>query len=63
MALASLVQNLILAAVPAGGQAAARQNAWASMSAGSARNRDRRQAEAAMAVAVERAQREQVTGS
>ncbi|MCW2679730.1 MAG: hypothetical protein JWM62_1131 [Frankiales bacterium] len=63
MALASLVQDLILVALPAGGQGGARQNAWASMSAGAARARSRRDADTALAAAVLRAERRQRTGS
>ena len=49
MAIPSLAKDLILAAVPAGGQKGARRNAWAAMSADSARARARREADAAMA--------------
>ena len=48
-------QSLLLLALPAGGQATARRNAWAGMSADAARGRDRRQAEAALAAADVRA--------
>ncbi len=57
MALASLVQDLLMLAVPHGGQEVARRNAWASMSAGSARARGRREADEAMAVALATAAR------
>lgn len=63
MALASLVQDLLLTVLPAGGQRVARRNAWASLSDCSARSRGRRDAEAAMAVAVQRTERRQGTGS
>jgi hypothetical protein len=49
------LQSLLLLALPAGGQATARRNAWAGMSADAARGRDRRQAEAALAAADVRA--------
>jgi hypothetical protein len=42
-------------ALPSGGQATARRNAWAGMSAAAARGRERRQAEAALAAADVRA--------
>jgi hypothetical protein len=63
VAIPSLVQDLILSALPAGGQRAARRNAWAAMSAGSARARGRREADAAMAAALLRAERRSRTGS
>jgi hypothetical protein len=47
--------TLLLLALPAGGQTTARRNAWAGMSAGSARGRDRRTAELAVTVAEQRA--------
>ncbi len=47
--------SLLLLALPAGGQATARRNAWAGMSADAARARQRRQAEAALAAADVRA--------
>lgn len=62
MALASLVQELVLLAFPAGGQASARRNAWASMSACSATSRARREAETALELAVQRTERRQGTG-
>ena len=49
------LQTLLLLALPAGGQATARRNAWAGMSADAARGRDRRLAEAALAAADVRA--------
>jgi hypothetical protein len=49
------VQSLLLLVVPSGGQAVARRNAWAGMSAAAARTRERRQAEAALAAADVRA--------
>ena len=52
---AASLQALLLLALPAGGQATARQNAWAGMSADAARGRQRRQAEAALAAADVRA--------
>ena len=48
-------RDLLLFALPHGGQMTARRNAWASMSEGSARARARRDAAQAMAVAVDRA--------
>jgi hypothetical protein len=48
-------QSLLLLALPAGGQATARRNAWAGMSADAARGRERRQAESALAAADVRA--------
>ena len=45
----------LLLALPAGGQATARRNAWAGMSADAARGRERRLAEAALAAADVRA--------
>ena len=58
MAFPSLVQDLILCALPQGGQRTARRNAWAGMSADAARSRATREAEAAMAAAVLRDGRE-----
>ena len=52
---ASRLQALLLLAVPHGGQAVARRNAWAGMSADAARGRERRQAEHALAAADVRA--------
>ena len=49
------LQALLLLALPAGGQATARRNAWAGMSADAARGRERRQAETALAAADVRA--------
>ena len=51
----SSVQQLALMALPHGGQRSARRNAWAAMSEGSARARGRREADAAMDLAVVRA--------
>lgn len=51
----SVAQSLTLLLLPHGGQAHARRNAWAGMSADAARGRDRRAAEAAMSVADVRA--------
>ena len=45
----------LLLALPDGGQATARRNAWAGMSADAARGRERRLAEAALAAADVRA--------
>ncbi len=63
MALASLVQDLILLVLPAGGQSAARRNAWTAMSACSARSRNRREADSALEAAQHRAGRRAGTGS
>ena len=52
---ASRVQALVMLALPHGGQAVARRNAWAGMSADAARSRERRQAESALAAADVRA--------
>ncbi len=46
--------DLLLLAVPHGGQLTARRNAWASMSEGAARARGRRDADAAMDQAIQR---------
>lgn len=51
------LESLALAVLPHGGQRSARRNAWASMSADVAWARHRREAEAAMGAAVDRAQR------
>jgi len=51
----SRAQSLVLLLVPHGGQAHARRNAWAGMSADAAVGRDRREAEAALAAAEARA--------
>jgi len=56
--LASFVQGLILAALPAGGQRTARRNAWAGMSADATPSRAGREAEAALVAAVLRAGRQ-----
>ena len=58
MAFPSLVQDLILSALPQGGQRTARRNAWAGMSADAARSRAAREAEAALAASVLRDGRE-----
>ena len=47
----TLAQCLALLLVPHGGQHAARQNAWAGMSADAARGRERREAQAAVELA------------
>lgn len=44
----TLINTLFLTAFPHGGQQAARRNAWAAMSADSARARTRREADAAL---------------
>ena len=49
------VQSLLLLALPSGGQATARRNAWAGMAADATRSRERRQAEASLAAADVRA--------
>ena len=49
MPLSSLLQDILLALAPAGGQQTARRNAWAGMSRDAAASRDRREAEAAVA--------------
>jgi hypothetical protein len=61
--IAPLVQDLLLTALPGGGQRTARRNAWAGMSADAARSRARREAEAALAVAVRAAGHRTGTGS
>jgi hypothetical protein len=53
----SVLKTLFLVVLPAGGQQAARRNAWAGMSADSARSRARREADAAMSAAVRRTAR------
>ena len=63
MLIAPLVQDLLLTALPGGGQRTARQNAWAGMSVDASRSRARREAEAALEVAVRNAQRRAGTGS
>ena len=50
--IAPLVQHLVLAALPSGGQRAARRNAWAALVADKARSRAAREADAAMAAAL-----------
>lgn len=49
-----LGQAALLAALPHGGQRLARRNAWAGQSADSVRGRNRREADAALALAVAR---------
>ncbi len=63
MLIAPLVQDLLLTALPGGGQRTARRNAWAGMSADAARSRARREADAALAVAVRAARHRAGTGS
>ena len=63
MALATLVQDLILTALPGGGQAVARRNAWAAMSQDAVLARGRRDARIALAAAERRAHRRRSTGS
>ncbi len=53
------LQELLVLALPAGGQGTARRNAWAGMSSDAARARERRQAVAALAAADVRAERRQ----
>jgi hypothetical protein len=50
----SVLKTLFLLALPAGGQQAARRNAWAGMSADSARSRARREADTALARSIAR---------
>ncbi len=52
--LLALGQAAVLAALPHGGQRIARRNAWAGMSADSARGRARREADAAVDAAARR---------
>lgn len=54
---ATSVQTLALTLVPHGGQGGARRNAWAAMSADASTARSRREADQAMAHAVERRRR------
>ena len=54
MALPTLLQDLVLAALPHGGQRVARRNAWAGMSADAARGRARREAQDALSAAAGR---------
>jgi len=61
--IAPIVQDLLLTALPGGGQRTARRNAWAGMSADASRSRSRREAETALEVAVRNAQRRAGTGS
>lgn len=51
MSFATRLQDLVLTALPHGGQRAARRNAWAGMSRDAARSRARREAQAALAAA------------
>ena len=53
-----MLTQLLLALVPHGGQRTARRNAWGAMSTDSARARARREADAAMTLALHRAQRQ-----
>ena len=48
------LESLAMTVLPHGGQRSARRNAWAAMSEGSARARARREADAAMSLAVAR---------
>ena len=57
MTIPSLLQHLVLTALPAGGQRTARRNAWAGRSYDAARSRARREAEAALAAAAVRSGR------
>jgi hypothetical protein len=52
-----LLKSLLLLALPAGGQQTARRNAWAGMSADSARARARREADAALEASAARYRR------
>lgn len=52
-------QAVLLALLPHGGQQHARRNAWIGMSAGAARGRERRQVEAALSDAEQRAYAQQ----
>lgn len=63
MLIPTTVQDLLLLAVPGGGQRTARHNAWAGMSADSARSRARCEAEAALEVAIRDARRREGTGT
>ena len=54
MPIRSLLQELVLAALPDGGQRTARRNAWSAMSDDASRARERRAAEAALAAAARR---------
>jgi hypothetical protein len=49
------LESLFLTVLPHGGQRSARQNAWASMSSDASRARNRREADAAMSAAMDRA--------
>jgi len=59
--IAPIVQDLLLSALPGGGQRTARRNAWSGMSADA--SRARRDAEASLEVAVRTAERRAGTGS
>lgn len=63
MLIPPIVQDLLLTALPGGGQRTARRNAWAGMSADASRSRSRLEAEAALEVAVRNAQRRASTGT
>ena len=52
---AALARGVLLAVLPAGGQRAARRNAWAGMSRDAVQARDRREADAAVSTAQLRA--------
>ena len=53
----SVLKTLFLLALPSGGQQVARRNAWAGMSADSARSRARREADFALASSAARHRR------
>ena len=59
----SAVPSLLMLVLPHGGQAVARRNAWAGMSADAARGHERRQAESALAAADVRAHARSRTGA
>jgi hypothetical protein len=63
MAIRSLLQEVLLVALPAGGQQTARRNAWAGTSRDAARSRARREADAALAAADARHASRTRTGS
>jgi hypothetical protein len=63
MTIPTLVQELVLAALPYGGQRTARRNAWTAMAQDAARARARRDALAVLAAAQRRALRTEVTGT
>lgn len=58
-----LLTDLLMTALPGGGQRTARRNAWAAMSADAARARARREAGAALAAAARAAEHRAGTGS